>query len=137
MRVSPFLIKPLYNMVHFLKNKILNDYTCKKHFIIDICIPSKVACQNFIAQCQNVEINCRNCRNSDWSIISTYQNLSKLTKITTKNRREMNYSLLERSRRAESNGGEIIFLRAFYGKILSKITKHQKFSKFTLRYCAF
>ena len=100
----------------------------------------KVACRNFIAQCRNVEINCRNCRNcrnSDWSIISTCQNLSKLTKITTKNRREMNYSLLERSRRAESNGGKIIFLRAFYCEILSKTSKIRQIHFTILRLLTF
>src|ERR1700722_13389407 len=51
------------------------------------------------------------------------RNLSNLMKISTNDRREMIYSSLERSRRAESNGGEIMFLRVFCGEILSKTSK--------------
>jgi len=94
-----------------------------RHFDIDIPI------------CRNVEIvstcrNCRNCRNSDLSIISTCRNLLKLTKITTNDRREMNYSSLERSRRAESNGGKIMSLRSIFSEQLWKILtiRHSTFT---------
>ena len=75
--------------------------------------------------CRNAEIvsTCRNCRNSDWSIVSTCRNLSKLTNITTINCRKIIYNSLERSHRAESNGGEISFLWAIGGEILSKTSK--------------
>jgi len=58
-------------------------------------------------------------------------------KISTNDRREMIYSLLKRSRRAESNDGEIMFLRAFYGEILSKTSKIGIFIFSILRHLTF
>ena len=50
----------------------------------------------------------------------------KLTKIATNDHRKMNYSSLERSPRAESNGGKIMFLRVLDGEILSKPQQFRK-----------
>ena len=103
-------------------------------------VTPKVACRNSIAQCRNVEIicrNCRNCRNSDWSIILTCWNLSKSMKITTNDRREMDYSSLERSHRAESNGGKIMSLRSIFDDQLWKMLTIRHLTFTLLRHFTF
>ena len=98
-----------------------------RHF--DIAIPIR----------RNVEIvsTCQNCQNSDWSIILTCWNLSKSMKITTNDRREMDYSSLERSHRAESNGGKIMSLRSIFDDQLWKMLTIRHLTFTLLRHFTF